>query len=198
MNISRAIREIRVERCMTQKQLARRSRVSLMTIQAVDSGRVKTPRRGTLEAIAKGLGVTADYILQRAAAYDLSFVSATELAKRLVVSLPEEIPVLGTLPTPGEAILPTEIIDRVYVPREVAMGKNLVGVKIMGTCLEEAGIREGDILIVDNGSPPDYGDIVLCYVNSARVPKLVKFTAGTELKECKYFAIVVGVFRRYK
>lgn len=198
MDIGRAIREIRVEKGMTQERLARRAGVSVATLQSIDSGRVKKPRRDTLEMIARGLGVTVDHILQRAAAYDLPFVSISELAKRLVVSLPEEIPVVGELHAPSEVILPAEVIDRVYVPREVTMGRDLVGVKITGTCLEDAGIREGDILIVDKGSPPDYGDIVLCYADSACVPKLVKFISDTELKECKYFAVVVGAFRRYK
>lgn len=198
MDISRAIREIRIEKGMTQERLARRAGISIMTIQSIDSGRVKKPRRETLEAIAKGLGVTVDYILQRAAAYDLPFVSISELAKRLVVSLPEEIPVVGELHAPGEVILPTEVLDRIYVPREVAMSKNLVGIKISGTCLEEAGIREGDVLIVDTSAPPDYGDIVLCYVDSANAPKLLKFSTGTDLRECKQFAVVIGVFRRYK
>lgn len=52
------IRELRRWQNMSQTELARRSGISRQTISALERGKLKSALTGTLEAIAKALGVS--------------------------------------------------------------------------------------------------------------------------------------------
>ena len=50
------IRSLRLERGLTQRQLAERARISLEAVWTIENGR-KHPRRSTIELLAEALGV---------------------------------------------------------------------------------------------------------------------------------------------
>lgn len=52
------IRQIREGLRMSQEELAEKSRISRQTISAIESGKATSVTTGTLEAIAKALGVS--------------------------------------------------------------------------------------------------------------------------------------------
>ena len=52
------IRQIREQLRMSQEELAEKSHISRQTISAIESGKATSVMTGTLEAIAKALGVS--------------------------------------------------------------------------------------------------------------------------------------------
>jgi tetratricopeptide (TPR) repeat protein/transcriptional regulator with XRE-family HTH domain len=52
------LRRFRIERGLTQEQLAERARLSPNAVAALESGARKTPRRATLDALSKGLALS--------------------------------------------------------------------------------------------------------------------------------------------
>lgn len=56
------IREIREEKKMTQEELEIKSGISRQTISAIENGKTKDVKSGTLIAIAEALGTTLDDI----------------------------------------------------------------------------------------------------------------------------------------
>ncbi|HTJ66189.1 MAG TPA: helix-turn-helix transcriptional regulator, partial [Actinospica sp.] len=56
--IGERLRRFRQERALTQEELAERSGISKDVIRKLEQGQRDWPRRATLDALAKGLGVT--------------------------------------------------------------------------------------------------------------------------------------------
>ena len=56
------IKEIREEKKMTQEELENKSGISRQTISAIENGKTKDVKSGTLIAIAEALGTTLDDI----------------------------------------------------------------------------------------------------------------------------------------
>lgn len=56
-------KELRKHRGMTQEQLAAASGVDWATISTIETGRSKDPRSGNVEALARGLNVTMEELM---------------------------------------------------------------------------------------------------------------------------------------
>ena len=56
MDFNKVLRELRISRKLTQKQLAAKSRIALGTIQAIEHGK-HLPYKYTIDQLAKVLGV---------------------------------------------------------------------------------------------------------------------------------------------
>lgn len=56
------IREIRIEKGMTQEELAERSGVSRVSISLIENGKITNVSSNTLRALADALGVSLDAI----------------------------------------------------------------------------------------------------------------------------------------
>jgi transcriptional regulator with XRE-family HTH domain len=63
--IGERLRRFRQERALTQEELAERSGISKDVIRKLEQGQRDWPRRATLDALAKGLGVTPSALLGR-------------------------------------------------------------------------------------------------------------------------------------
>jgi transcriptional regulator with XRE-family HTH domain len=60
-------RRLRLERGLTQEELAHRAHLTVSTVAAVDSGRVKHPSSEVLYKLAKALGTTMDELYRNEA-----------------------------------------------------------------------------------------------------------------------------------
>ncbi len=71
------------------------------------------------------------------------------------------VPVLGTVPA-GEPLLATENIEsRVPVPEEMFPGQDLFMLRVSGDSMIEAGILDGDLVVVNQQSTAEAGEIVV-------------------------------------
>ncbi len=76
-----------------------------------------------------------------------------------------ELPVMGRIAagTPIEAI--SEVATHVAVPQQMlGTGKSHYALEVKGDSMIEAGINEGDIVVIEEGSTADNGDIVVALV----------------------------------
>lgn len=76
-----------------------------------------------------------------------------------------DLPVMGRIAagTPIEAI--SEVSTHVAVPQQMlGSGKSHYALEVKGDSMIEAGINEGDIVVIEEGSTADNGDIVVALV----------------------------------
>ena len=76
-----------------------------------------------------------------------------------------DLPVMGRIAagTPIEAI--SEVSTHVAVPHQMlTTGKSHYALEVKGDSMIEAGINEGDIVVIEEGSTADNGDIVVALV----------------------------------
>ena len=85
------------------------------------------------------------------------------------------IPLLGTIRA-GEPIYAVENLDGYYpLPNEFSSGGNEFALRVQGDSMINAGIYENDIIIVNQQSNANNGEIVVALVDeSATVKRLVK------------------------
>ncbi len=63
--IGKSIQKVRLERKLTQEQLAIKAGIPYTTLAKIESGMVNNPRMKTLEKIANALAVTIDYLIKQ-------------------------------------------------------------------------------------------------------------------------------------
>jgi len=81
------------------------------------------------------------------------------------------VPVLGTVPA-GEPLLATENIEsRVPVPEEMFPGQNLFMLRVSGDSMIEAGILDGDMVVVSQQSTAEAGEIVVALLEDEATVK---------------------------
>jgi repressor LexA len=76
-----------------------------------------------------------------------------------------ELPVMGQIAagTPIEAI--SQVAAQVAVPQQmIGTGRNHYALEVKGDSMIEAGINDGDIVVIEEGTTADNGDIVVALV----------------------------------
>lgn len=79
------------------------------------------------------------------------------------------VPLVGTV-TAGMPILATQMIED-YIPVSGVSGNNLFALKVRGESMINAGILDGDIVIVEQCPTADNGDIVVALVGEEATVK---------------------------
>ena len=81
------------------------------------------------------------------------------------------VPILGTVPA-GEPLLATENIEsRVPVPEEMFPGQDLFMLRVSGDSMIEAGILDGDMVVVSQQSTAEAGEIVVALLEDEATVK---------------------------
>lgn len=96
----------------------------------------------------------------------------TKLKEKLDAKLNFELPVLGFIPAGGP------VITEEYVDRWMSVGEDLAKnatdyfiLQVRGESMIDAGIFEGDLVIVDTKKEPRDGDVVVALVDNANTLK---------------------------
>lgn len=118
------------------------------------------------------------------------------------------VPLVGTV-TAGMPILATQMIED-YIPVSGVSGNNLFALKVKGESMINAGIFDGDIVIVEQCPTADNGDIVVALVGEeATVKRFFKEDGHFRLqpendkfepiivKECAIAGKVKALIRNY-
>jgi len=81
------------------------------------------------------------------------------------------VPILGTVPA-GEPLLATENIEsRVPVPEEMFPGQDLFMLRVSGDSMIEAGILDGDMVVVSQQSTAEPGEVVVALLEEEATVK---------------------------
>jgi repressor LexA len=100
---------------------------------------------------------------------------AKDSAGKLIPKKLVELPVLGTIaagfPSPAEEeLLDTITLDEYLIPNRASTFL----VEVTGDSMEGAGIRAGDLVLVERGRTPKDGDIVIAQVDGAWTMKYLR------------------------
>ncbi|MDG3042820.1 transcriptional repressor LexA [Roseicyclus marinus] len=108
-----------------------------------------------------------------------------------------EVPVMGRIAagTPIEAI--SQIESHVAVPHQMMRsGRSHYALEVRGDSMIEAGINDGDIVVIEEGSTADNGDIVVALVEGQEATlKRLRRKAGMIALEAANPAYETRVFR---
>jgi repressor LexA len=125
-----------------------------------------------------------------------------------------EIPVLGKIAagTPIEAI--QNEISKVTIPEELSKGGNHFGLKVSGDSMIEAGINDGDTVIVKKTDTADNGQIVVALIDDheamlkriRKKGKVVALESANKRYETKIFGpdrvkvqgVLVSLYRNFQ
>ncbi len=108
-----------------------------------------------------------------------------------------DVPVMGRIAagTPIEAI--SQVAAQVAVPQQmIGSGKSHYALEVKGDSMIEAGINDGDIVVIQEGSSADNGDIVVALVEGHEATlKRLRRRAGMIALEAANPAYETRVFR---
>jgi transcriptional regulator with XRE-family HTH domain len=163
------LKRLREARGLTKYRLSKIAAISETYIYHLESGHIANPRRDTLIALAKGLGVPLSEIAGEPSA------APHETWELVETSLKAYVPVYVEV-SAGEGMEP---IDWVACTRAKAAPDSLRAYRVKGLCLEPE-IREGDTLIVDTELQPEPGNLVVVIIDGqASVKKYREAYSGT-------------------
>jgi repressor LexA len=132
------------------------------------------------------------------------------LADQLRESL-ARVPLLGTVPA-GSPTSTQELEEQIAVPQGlVPSGASSFALKVRGGSMEEAGIFEGDMVVVDSKRKPKLGDIVVALINGENTVKRFDTEKGRyylkaesrhhrsihPMEEWSIQGVVTGLMRQY-
>lgn len=108
-----------------------------------------------------------------------------------------ELPVMGRIAagTPFEAI--SQVATHVAVPQQmIATGRSHYALEVKGDSMIEAGINDGDIVVIEEGATADNGDIVVALVDGQEATlKRLRRRGGMIALEAANPAYETRVFR---
>ena len=93
------------------------------------------------------------------------------------------VPLVGTVPA-GEPLLAAENIEsRMPVPEEMFTGENLFMLRVSGDSMIEAGILDGDLVVVNQQSTAETGEVVVALLeDEATVKHFYRRPSAIELR----------------
>lgn len=157
--ISNIMKQKRLERGLTLKQIADMIGVTEATVQRWESGNIKSLRQGRISQLAEILHTTPSVLL----GWEESEPSMPNFPEGTPVQITGFIPVYGEIPAGVPAFEEERIID--YVSTSYAHPEDYFALRVHGTSMIGAGIPDGAYVTIHKQSCADEGQIVACRVN---------------------------------
>ncbi len=192
------LKELRLQRGLTQEELEERSSVSQGTISGLESGRQERTSYENMRKLADALEVSVNVFLRAAGlmdeepsqTFELSEDErrALELGRQMLELVERQRPRRARAVPAGDVVrLPVrdaiaadradrqdgQVEDTVEVPRWMVAGAGEpVVFRVAGDCLRDLGIWRGDLLIVDTANrEPQQGEVVAVSLNGEETAK---------------------------
>ena len=184
------LRQLRVRKGLSQKKLAELVGISQVSIFRMEQGEVEKPTAKVLEKLSNILDVDIHSLIKSSIPdYKIPFELPDHLINRLQLIMPVAVPVVAELHMPGE------ILEYVYVERPRVGPVEYVGIRAKGFCMEPE-ILDGDTIILDRNALPEAGKTVLVFHNGDEEPRLIKYKAKEDFKNCDIYGVVVCIVRK--
>ena len=170
--IGQRIQHRREEMGLNLRDIANQVGVAVSTIQRYEKGKIEKPKRPVVEAIAKALEVSPEWLFGETD--EINSVDDS-LTIQNVMPLPQtyQIPVLGEIAC-GTPIFAEENMEGiVYVPTNMQADFAL---RCHGDSMIGAHIHDGDIVYIRKQPDVDNGSIAaVCIENSATLKRVYKY-----------------------
>ena len=172
MNFKTRLKQLRNERKINQRELAKYLKVAPSTISMYENGQ-REPNFEVLEVLADFFNVDMNYLLGK-----------TDKTTKLLIDKPQglKIPVLGTVAAGIPISAVEDILDYEEVPQSWESQGEFFGLRIKGDSMKP-DINDGDTVIVRQQSTANNGDVVIALVNGddATCKKFEKLDNGIML-----------------
>ena len=154
MNFKTRLKQLRKEKNINQRELAKYLKVAPSTISMYENGQ-REPNFEVLEVLADFFNVDMNYLLGK-----------TDKTTKLIIDKPQglKIPVLGTVAAGIPISAVEDILDYEEVPQSWESQGEFFALKIKGDSMEPR-MESGDVVIVKQQSDANSGDTVIVLVN---------------------------------
>lgn len=108
------------------------------------------------------------------------------------------VPLVGRV-TAGQPVLAEANVERLFpLPRDLAYGDELFMLRVRGDSMTEAGILDGDLVVVRRQAEAADGDIVVALLgDEATVKRFHRDRNGVRTRDVSILGKVTGLFRRF-
>ena len=184
MTIGERIAYYRKKRHLTQQELAKKCNVYHTTLSLYENDKA-TPKMDTLRKIAQALDIPLKALIPDEKMKENTERENSATEKEFLKMLRKitdvvEIPVLGHVHAGEPNEIPeAEIIDYLRLPKDLIDGGDYALV-IKGMSMKEAGINEGDYVIVKSQSYAENGQIVIARINDSSEYTIKRFKRSME------------------
>lgn len=207
-SLGRKVRELRITREWTQRELSRRSGVDRGYLASIETGKVINPSADIFLKLARAFNIppeelyqAAGYIKDAKAAYQYK-ESPRDTLDRLRLTL-KPIPFYEDFELGAGRL--REPADYVYPLSDIT--SNMEAYRVRGNSLEPE-IKDKDIVVLDREAKVDNGDIIAVFIDGnigvAKVKKVAdeiwlennKGKLSTE--DCQILGVVIEIIRKRK
>lgn len=151
-SIGARLRTVMAEQGLSYEQLGERLHMNPQTLNRYVLGQ-REPKIGTAAAMARALGVDPLWLQ----GFDVPRVPAPQLMETSVV------PILGTIRA-GTPLLAQQDLEG-YAATDVSDPEECFYLRVTGNSMINAGIREGDLVLLRRQETAENGQIVACLVD---------------------------------
>lgn len=175
MEIGKRIKKRRKELLLTQEELGKKLNFNKSTIQRYENGKIDTIKLPVLQAIAKALNVSPEYLALKTDEPGSYYKDENPLKYPGILPLPptKKLPLLGNIAC-GEPILAEENIEE-YLDVDEDIKADFV-LRCKGESMIEARIFDGDLVYIHQQSDVENGEIAAVLIeNEATLKKVYKY-----------------------
>lgn len=173
MNMGERIKQLRLQKGLTQEELGKYIGVQKSAIRKYEKGSVTNLKRSSIETLAKLFNVTPSYLM--CIDDDNNFENNMIDNKRV-------FPLLGAVKAGYDYLASENIIGYVTIDKKLADPENYFALKIVGDSMQPV-MYEDDIIIVHRQSDVESGQIAIVLVDGEEgtVKKVIKYDNYIEL-----------------
>ena len=174
--LAELLEDLKDKRGLSVRAMAEKIGISHPTMLDILKGK-SVPSPATVRKIAAWSGLPEDYLLRLAGhlgpagARNSELEVAAEYRRTRQQMRVKSVPLLGRIPASWPNYQEETLEGFVSVAEEVARGRDLFALRVHGWSMVDAGINEGDIVLVDADCPLTIGDVVVADVDGEQTVK---------------------------
>lgn len=173
MNMGERIKQLRLQKGLTQEELGKYIGVQKSAIRKYEKGSVTNLKRSSIETLAKLFNVTPSYLM--CIDDDNNFENNMIDNKRV-------FPLLGSVKAGYDYLARENIISYISIDKKISDPENYFALKVVGDSMQPI-LYEDDIIVVHKQSDVESGQIAIVLVDGEEgtVKKVIKHDDYIEL-----------------
>lgn len=171
MNMGERIKQLRLQKGLTQEELGKYIGVQKSAIRKYEKGAVTNLKRSSIETLAKLFNVTPSYLM-----------CIDDDYKNNIINDKRAFPLLGTVKAGYDYLASENVVSYISIDKKVSDPENYFALKVVGDSMQPI-LYEDDIIIVHRQSDVENGQIAIILVDNeeATVKKVMKYDDHIEL-----------------
>ena len=173
MNMGERIKQLRLQKGLTQEELGKYIGVQKSAIRKYEKGSVTNLKRSSIETLAKLFNVTPSYLM---------CIDDNNSYENSIIDNKRAFPLLGTVKAGYDYLANENIIGYISIDKKLSDPENYFALKVVGDSMKPV-MYEDDIIIVHRQSDVESGQIAIVLVDEEEctVKKIIKHNDSVEL-----------------